>query len=64
MNRKQPLNTKGSDNKVLNPTQEESLKAYLDWLIYLGHQAHKGYIRKATNSILRASGSDKKLDKQ
>jgi len=36
---RKPQNTKGAYNKTLNPDQEEAVKQFIDFLIYLGHKA-------------------------
>jgi hypothetical protein len=40
-----PQNTKGGQNKVLSDDQEEALKQFIDFLIYLGHRADMSAIR-------------------
>ena len=47
-----PQNTKGGLNKVLNPDQEEALKQFIDFMIYLGHRADLKTVRAAANKIL------------
>jgi hypothetical protein len=50
-------NTKGGYNKTLNPDQEEGLKQFIDFLIYLGHKADLKTVRAAANKILAESAS-------
>ena len=52
-----PQNTKGGINKALNPDQEEALKQFIDFLIYLGHKADLETFRAAANKILAESVS-------
>ena len=47
-----PANTKGGQNKALDHAQNDALKKYIDFLIFIGHQATKSHIHKAANSIL------------
>jgi hypothetical protein len=42
-------NTKGGYNKTFNPDQEEGLKQFIDFLIYLGHKADLKTVRAAAN---------------
>jgi len=55
--RRKPQNTKGAYNKTLNPNQEEAVKQFIDFLIYLGHKANLKTIRAAVNKILAKSVS-------
>ena len=52
-----PQNTKGGQNKVLSDNQEEALKQFIDFLIYLGHRADMLAIRVAANKIIAENGS-------
>jgi ribosomal protein L17 len=54
---RKPQNTKGAYNKTLNPDQEEAVKQFIDFLIYLGHKADLKTIRAAANKILAESAS-------
>ena len=50
-------NTKGGHNKALSHDQEEGLKQYIDFLVYLGHRADLKAVRATVNKILTHSGS-------
>ncbi|KAH9203804.1 hypothetical protein DL95DRAFT_418763 [Leptodontidium sp. 2 PMI_412] len=52
-----PQHTKGGHNKALSKEQDDGLREYISFLIYIGHQATKSSIRAGANSILKASGS-------
>jgi hypothetical protein len=52
-----PQNTKGGLNKALNPDQEEALKQFIDFLIYLGSKADLKMVGAAVNKILAESAS-------
>jgi hypothetical protein len=52
-----PQNTKGGLNKALNPDQEEALKQFIDFLIYLGHKSDLKMVGAAVNKILAESAS-------
>jgi hypothetical protein len=52
-----PQNAKGGLNKALNPNQEEALKQFIGFLIYLGHKANLKTVRAAANKILGKSAS-------
>jgi hypothetical protein len=54
---RKPQNTKGSYNKTLNPDQEEGLKQFIDFLIYIGYKANLKTVRAAANKILAESAS-------
>lgn len=57
-------NTKGGHNKVLNSVQDEGLRGYIDYLIYLGHKATFMHIRLGANSILKESGEARTVNTQ
>jgi hypothetical protein len=58
-----PQNTKGGLNKVLNPDQEEALKQFIDFMIYLGHRADLKTVRAAANKILGDSASTHQVNR-
>jgi hypothetical protein len=45
-------NTHGSHNKALDATQDNTLKAYINFLIYINLEPNLGTIRQASNLIL------------
>jgi hypothetical protein len=55
--RQKSQNTKGAYNKALNPDQEEGVKQFINFLIYLGHKANLKTVRAAANKILAKSVS-------
>jgi hypothetical protein len=54
-------NTHGGHNKALDATQDNALKAYINFLIYINSEPNLSTIRQAGNSILRACGSTRIL---
>jgi hypothetical protein len=56
-NGRPPASTKGGHNKALNHNQNDALKGYIEFLIYIGQPPTKQAIRIAANKILIASGS-------
>jgi hypothetical protein len=60
---RKPQNTKGGYNKTLTPDQEEGLKQFIDFLIYLGHRADLKTVRAAANKILRDSASTHQVNR-
>jgi hypothetical protein len=58
-----PQNTKGSLNKVLNPNQEEALKQFIDFMIYLGYRADLKTVQAAANKILGDSASTHQVNR-
>jgi hypothetical protein len=58
-----PQNTKGGLNKVLNPDQEEALKQFFDFLIYLGCRVDLKTVRAAANKILGESASTHQVNR-
>jgi hypothetical protein len=56
-NGRPPASTKGGHNKALNHNQNEALKGYIEFLIYISQPPTQRAIRIAANKILIASGS-------
>ena len=52
-----PACSKGGQNKALDTTQDNALKAYIVFLIKIGHQATMKHLVKAANSLLHLKGS-------
>ena len=59
-----PATSKGGHNANLTPDQNKALKAYIDYLIGIGHQATKKHILLGGNAIIQGAGINKRLDTQ
>jgi hypothetical protein len=64
LNGRPAQNTKGGTNTTLIVAQENGLRSYIDYLIFIGHKANKVHIRLGANSILRQAGSTRRVDNQ
>jgi hypothetical protein len=58
-----PPTLKGGHNKALNDAQNDALKGYIEFLIYIGQPPTKWAIRTAANKILFAAGSSHRVGK-